>query len=415
MNTLNWPSYVNERIAMSIVRVIKEAHETGELPETLLKWVGKTEKELPSIRSCVTAPEGWILLESDFKSAEMWALAKSSGDKDLQRVLEDPDPEWALLQKDNPYGAKVVRVAYAAPADSGIALDAQDPAFIMHAYKDGKLLGQVTDDMLARDKEGNVLHAGYDIHWSVAERIYEVPRETMVEKVSRNAGKVINFSSAYGASPASLERKIESDTGVKPDEGVGQKGLDAIATRQPRATEFLEEMAAVPKTKGYYRAASGRIRHCITHGAGSGVGWRTRNSLESALGRELRNFPMQESVASTSARACKYAMQIYRRLGLKARPMTCLYDSLVTLCPLEERFLVSRLHDVVMSELNTWTYEDQHGKRTLMYGVDNEMNYRWSTRPSKAEQAQLDDPTWHPTPDRLKKFLTFGNWELFVS
>ena len=100
-----------------------------------------------------------------------------------------------------------------------------------------------------------------------------------------------NFSSAYGASPASLERKIESDTGVKPDEGVGQKGLDAIATRQPRATEFLEEMAQVPKTKGYYRAASGRIRHCITHGAGSGVGWRQRQSLESALGREMKNFP----------------------------------------------------------------------------------------------------------------------------
>jgi hypothetical protein len=95
--------------------------------------------------------------------------------------------------------------------------------------------------------------------------------------------------------------------------------------------------------------------------------------------------------------------------------MTCLYDSVVTLCPLEERFLVQRLHDVVMSELNTWTYEDQYGKRVLKYGVDNEFNYRWSTRPSKTEQAQLDDPTWHPTPARLEKFLTFGNWELFVS
>ena len=124
---------------------------------------------------------------------------------------------------------------------------------------------------------------------------------------------------------------------------------------------------------------------------------------------------MQESVGATSARACKYALQIYRRLGLQARPMTCLYDSVVTLCPLEERFLVQRLHDVVMSELNTWTYEDQYGKRLLKYGVDNEFNYRWSTRPTKAEQAQLDDPAWHPTPAKLEKFLTFGNWELFVS
>jgi hypothetical protein len=100
---------------------------------------------------------------------------------------------------------------------------------------------------------------------------------------------VIVSNSAYGASPNSLERKIESDTGVKPDPGVGQKGLDSIKVRQPRATEFLEEMASLPKTKGYYRAASGRIRHCLLHGAGSGVGWRIRNSLESALGRELKN------------------------------------------------------------------------------------------------------------------------------
>jgi hypothetical protein len=78
---------------------------------------------------------------------------------------------------------------------------------------------------------------------------------------------------------------------VKPEPGTGQKGLDAIAARQPRASQFLLEMAEVPKRKGYYRCASGRIRHCVLHGAGSGVGWRIRNSIESALGREMRNFP----------------------------------------------------------------------------------------------------------------------------
>lgn len=78
---------------------------------------------------------------------------------------------------------------------------------------------------------------------------------------------------------------------MKPEEGVGQKGLDAIKARQPRATEFLEEMAMVPLTTGYYRAVSGRIRHCVVHGAGSGVNWRIRQSQASALGREMKNFP----------------------------------------------------------------------------------------------------------------------------
>lgn len=228
-------------------------------------------------------------------------------------------------------------------------------------------------------------------------------------------GRLVSNSSAYGASPASLERKIESDTGVKPEEGTGEKGLEAIATRQPRATEFLEEMARVPKERGYYRAASGRIRHCVLHGRNADVSWRMRNAQESALGREMRNFAMQESVASTSARACKWAQSIYRSLGMQAKVMTCLYDSLVTLCPLEERFVVNRLHTYLMSVINTWTYDDAYGKRTLQYGVDNEFNYRWSTRPSKDELADLDREDWHPTPEHLRWALTYENWELMVA
>jgi hypothetical protein len=126
---------------------------------------------------------------------------------------------------------------------------------------------------------------------------------------------------------------------------------------------------------------------------------------------------MQESVGATAARACRMAMSIYKKLGLKARIMTCLYDSLVSLCPLEERFVVARLHTLVMSELNTWRYVDDYGDRVLQYGVDNEFNYRWSTRPSKDEQARLDAREYHPTPDRLLKYLKLSpqNWRLFVS
>lgn len=412
-NTLNWPSYVNQRISRSVMRVIKEAHEDGSLPESLLRWADCDEKSLPSIRSCVTAPEGWVLVESDYKTAEMVGLSVISGDKDLMKILKEPDPEWAVLKPGRP--GPYVRVKYSDPAENGIPLENQKPEYLMSVWKDGKCLGQVTEDDIVKNPDGSFKHRGYDIHWSIAERIYEKPREEMIEKVQRNAGKVINFSSAYGASPASLERKIESDTGVKPEPGTGQKGLDAIKQRQPRATEFLEEMAEIPKTVGFYRAKSGRICHCVTHGAGSGVSFRTRNAVESALGRELKNYPMQESVGSTSARACIMALALYKNLGLKAVPMTCLYDSLVSLCPLEERFVVSRIHDLAMSELNTWTYDDAFGERVLKYEVDNEFNYRWSTRPNKEQQKQLDDPDWHPTPEKFKWILSRKNWEFLVS
>lgn len=237
-------------------------------------------------------------------------------------------------------------------------------------------------------------------------RVYDIydagPRNRFVCE-----GVLVSNSSAYGASPASLERKIESDTGAKPEEGTGQKGLDAIAARQPRATEFLEEMQSVPSRKGWYRAASGRLRHCVMHDRNSGVNYRIRNSIESAAGRELRNFPMQESVAATAARAGRRLGAVYRNTGMRARVITILYDSVVTLCPLEEREVVSHLHSQLMYHANSWHYEDAHGSRTLSYPIDTDFNYRWSTKPSAAEKALLEDMSWHPTPDRLKWLLGF--------
>jgi uracil-DNA glycosylase family 4 len=726
-NTLNYPSYVNKRIAKTVERCILEAHEEGDLPEELMRWVGIPGEDLPSIRSCIAAPEGMVLVESDYATAEMWALAMTSGDKDLMRLLSDPDPEWAKLKPGHWTGAKATRVAFSDPKLTGVPESARNPEFLMRVWDAGECLGSVADEDLLREQDGNVVHAKYDIHWSLIERTYGRYRETMVEKLDRNAAKVLNFclcgdskvptrdrgsvsirdirlddwlwdgvewvqhegviytgrkevieyqglratrlhdvwtvergkvkleeacvesltlvrseapstgaaaeirrppavpgqrgetrerlllcenevstvrsgtlqgdqeprerllievsvpreeqiegplsgagsgghlfvdaplcsdeaemlhghacvvaplsesgdrsgvqgqgrlhrvgsgelhgrsdsverlrqdrqrrellprelapgrsvdqpdepgprapyelssgqavsqgspgssiyvengvgpyengdrgrrdfdakcakfscgetetydilnagprhrftcsgvivsnSSSYGASSNSIERKIESDTGVKPEEGTGERGLEAIAERQPRATQYLEEMARVPKEKGFYRAASGRIRHCPMHSAGSGVGWRTRNAIESSLGRQMRNFPCQESVGATSARACKWLLHAYRQLGLKARPMTCLYDSVVTLCPLEERFLVARLHQICMSDINGWDYSDEHGDRTLRYSIDLDYNWRWSTKSSKADQAKLSDPTFHPASPRLE-FLT---------
>ncbi len=116
----------------------------------------------------------------------------------------------------------------------------------------------------------------------------------------------------------------------------------------------------------------------------------------------MKNFGMQESVGATSARACQWLLKAYRKLKLQARPMTCLYDSVVTMCPLEERFLVARLHQLCMSTLNVWHYNDERGDRVLQYTIDNEFNWRWSTRPSGEDQKKLDDRSWHAPSSKLE-------------
>ena len=93
---------------------------------------------------------------------------------------------------------------------------------------------------------------------------------------------------------------------------------------------------------------------------------------------------------------------------MKARVITILYDSVVTMCPLEEREVVAHLHQQFMCDANNWVYQDDQGFRELLYPIDTDFNYRWSTKPGKADKAKLEDMTWCPTPDRLKWMLGFS-------
>ena len=71
-----------------------------ELLESIKGWAGKTEDFLKekkvlhpdyySIRSCFMASPGHVLIEADYKQAEMFVLAYLSGDTALRDVLEDP-------------------------------------------------------------------------------------------------------------------------------------------------------------------------------------------------------------------------------------------------------------------------------------------------------------------------------------
>jgi len=215
------------------------------------------------------------------------------------------------------------------------------------------------------------------------------------------ANGVLVSNTAYGAVDSTLERKIESDAGFKPPEGTGSKILGAIAKREPVATRWLEEdLQRAPEHPGFLVAQSGRRRHFAGYGMlGGSISGRDRRAQLSAMGRVARNFPCQESVAATSARAGINLVDEYRRRGMHARLMTILYDSCVSICPVEERFLVSRLHEIYMTEKNTWF---DHG-RVWFYPASGEFNLAWSSRPSKDQLKLLDDPTWANDPVWLKE------------
>lgn len=371
-NILNWPKYVNKSICKGIGDLLDKLSEAGELPTRFQKFVGVGDN-IPSLRSCVAAPEGWCFVESDYQTAEVRGLAFISGDEELIRIMTKPDPQFGIIEKDG----KTIAMRLSYDENCGITPENQDPS----------LLTPHNSTALKRDSEGNLIHPAADLHWSLAEMMYGIPRERLDKDVHRAAAKVGNFQSMYGASDVTLERKIEQDTGKKPEPGTGKRILEALAKRQPVATKFLLDMETSPEEKGFLMSASGRKRHFATHHA-KGIRYDdkwAKKKLNAGMGREARNFYMQESVAATSAKAAKWLLDHFLKHNMQARPMVVLYDSVVTLCPLSEREEVSRLHVKYMATDNTW----QYGKNLMHYPIDNEILFRWSTKLTKTEKEFL--------------------------
>lgn len=405
-NSLNWPSWINNQIANAIHRVVQDEPVGSPCHTAYAKLMGDDLKSPPpSIRSCVSAQaiplapddEGWCFVESDYKTAEVLGLACISGDKNLIRLMTEEDKQFAIL-KDDPESR--VRLGYA--EDYGVAADNQNPDFIMSLAKEGKVLKKVVSEDLLRKPDGTLQHPLHDLHWCLAEMCLYKPREVLHKKKHRDGlGKTGNFKSAYGSSEDAMERAIEAETGIKPDPGTGAAILKALATRQPIADSFLKALELVPDNEGILKAASGRIRHFKVHDRMSNVGKRIRDKVLSGLSREARNFYMQESVAATAARAALWLNAFYLRHNMRSRVCLLLYDSIVTLCPLSERFAASALHQLFMDEINSWVY---HGRK-MTYPIDTELNYRWSCRPSKAEQKQLNSESWNHNTELTARVL----------
>jgi hypothetical protein len=70
-NSLNWPKYVNKRVSRAVSKVLEMDQADNNVPEFMKSFIGMDERDYPSIRSCVTAPEGWCFTESDLDTAEV--------------------------------------------------------------------------------------------------------------------------------------------------------------------------------------------------------------------------------------------------------------------------------------------------------------------------------------------------------
>ena len=193
------PSWVNNIVAEGMADVLVARKLDGTLPEEFeyyIKWlpnkktgVEEWQAKVPSIRSCIEAPEGWCMVESDYQTAEIRGLAFISGDEDLINIITKPDKNFAKVREEHKVDEDCVcRLDF--PEYLGDIGDTLRSKLRMTYTVDGKELARFTEDQLLRDDQGNVLCAKSDLHWSLAEMVHKKPREILNKKRDRGAAKV---------------------------------------------------------------------------------------------------------------------------------------------------------------------------------------------------------------------------------
>ena len=404
-NILNWPKSVSKPIEkafkrINLVRADKErdrlmdlAAQMGANPD--MAAIEEAVKEIQfapvSLRSIAKAPRGQCFTDADLVTAEVVGLGYLCGDKNLIAACEARDEQYGVVTKTDEEGnsfKKPVRISYIDTITS-IPREAQDPTI---------LIPKDHPDLL-RGEDGLILHPKRDVHWQMAERFMKLPREKLDKELHRGGGKVGMFSIPYGAEGPLIDRNIEVLTGIKPAKDTGIAIKQAYESMFVVATAFLNEMGLLPNGKdnkegtppGCYDSVSGRRRHFkYTEIADvEGISSWAKNSLLSSMGREARNYPLQEIVAATMARAHANLLHFYRTNGMKSRPMILLYDALTVLGPLEERFIVRDSLQREMSDNNVWHIK--RSKMDLQFDIEVDFTIRWAVDPSKAARKILYD------------------------
>lgn len=164
-NTLNWPSYIHARLGSGIVRILNLRKQAGQLPNKFAKFADMKAKQLPTIRSIVMARPGWCVVESDYQTAEMRGLAFIAGDKDLTRLILEPDQCFAKVKPECiPAGIDAEDCVVRLKFPSYITRPEDKDKYIMTYASGGEIKATFTEDQLLRNSDGTIASPRFDMH-----------------------------------------------------------------------------------------------------------------------------------------------------------------------------------------------------------------------------------------------------------
>jgi len=255
----------------------------------------------PSIRSVFVAEPGCILVEADYKQAELFVLAGMSGDRVMLDALTTPGKD---LHDTTTISAFHVLVFMA---------DGQTP------YAESQLLALAKQDM----SKFNELR---DSLIYVDAKGHRMSREEF-NSTLRVSGKAINFGIPYGRGPEAIATQINAETGLKIPVDEIRNAVDGWRSAYPDAWLYMCACRTMAMEQGFVVNAWGRKRH---------FGRSESSAQEGQTQREASNFPIQSTVADTMAIAAERIVRQRNAQKLTFKTINQVHDAYLFSVPKTE-------------------------------------------------------------------------------
>ena len=304
--------------------------KTGRLASVkpnVQNWGNKSEAPLkkafdeppPSVRSIIIPPDdSWVLMEGDFKQAELFVLANFSQDKSMLKALYTP------------------------------GLDMHDFTTIQ-AFRLSMML---EDKSITNEDLTQIAKLDSELHGKVLSRLLYISEERCLTRdefksTLRIAGKAVSFKIMYGSSARGIASGIKMEAGLKDPLIKITNDVSEVMHRwkteiYPDAWGFLEDCGNFALENFYIENAWGRKRFFSPTEDHTKLGFYQR---------EAQNSPIQGAVGGATSIAMILMQKEREKRGLNFLMCNQIHDAIQVYAPRKEVEETKKVYNDIMGNI----------------------------------------------------------------
>lgn len=254
----------------------------------------------PRIRTLITAPEGWTLIEMDLSQIELRIAAELANEINLLKIfIEGGDPHWQTAIREIERGAGYKQ------------------EMIKTAKAHHSMVGKEYVKMNYSEAVEYILGIGGDAavdavkHWVETKQLNEA---FMDWKETRKKAKAINFGYLYGMWWKKFKIYARDNYGVDVTDDEAQASREAFFELYPKFPDWHEKQRRFAQINGYVRSLSGRKRR-LPAAMGSRDTPERREAQRQAINSPVQSFANELNLMAALQMRREFSSSWFRIVG----------------------------------------------------------------------------------------------------